>query len=143
VNAGGPDEDTSLFKVNKFETYSKNVTISGFGPYPETFFQSHRWADKIAYKFHGLEPWIPLNVTLGFAEIYRPICRNGKGARIMDITVNGAPFVSHLDVLALVPCATAHFERGVFTANGRGEIVIKFNATVNNPFVSLIELEAN
>jgi len=142
VNAGSPGEDMSLFTANKNETYEKNVTISGIGPYPEIFFQSHRWAGKFKYIFTGLEPRAPMNLTLGFAEIYRPICRAGQGARSMDITVNGAPFATNLDILALVPCATANFERGVFTANGQGKIAIKFNATVNNPFVSVIELDA-
>lgn len=93
------------------------------------------------YTFSSLAPKTWHNVTIGWAEIYPMHCATGPGARVMDVAVNRKPFLTEFDVLAHVPCHTAHLEHGVFRANANGIIKIKFTATVDRPFVSLIHVK--
>ena len=78
-------------------------------------------------------------MTLGFAEIARGKCQ--VGYRVMDILVNSDVFENNLDVFGRAGgCETALLLTKTVTASPSGELIIEFSATVNNPFVSLIEV---
>lgn len=81
------------------------------------------------------------SVTLGFAEIYQPLCREGANGRVFDVFVNDVPFLVDMNVVDFVPCFSAHFEQGLFEADDTGHIVILFNATSGKAFVSMIEIQ--
>lgn len=141
VDAGADTAHPLFFKSDKKRVFSNfTATIAKTNPYTESVFQTHRYADWIDYTFTGLEPLSITSVTLGFAEIYQPNCKKGDSARVLDVTVNNMPFLANFDVLNHVPCYTAHFEQGAFKADESGQIVIAFTSTVENAFVSMIEV---
>jgi len=143
VNAGSPDEDPSLFTANKDRTFGlEGIEIVGAEPYDAEFFRTHRWSGKMTYTFPSFLPFSATNVTLGFAEIFDGNCNSGPGSRVMDVTVNGAPFLTDYDALAgNVTCRTARLEHGEFPADADGSIAIKFTASSDRPFVSLLEVQ--
>ena len=88
----------------------------------------------------GFDPSSQNVLTLGFAEMYTPNCGNGK--RKIVVAVNGAPFITDLDVYQEAGgCKAAYLETGTVTANRQGEYVIAFTASVQNPMVSTIAID--
>jgi len=112
--------------------------------FPERDFQSHRWGQgNRGFGFNVQDPALvsgeKYNVTLGFAEVYNPLCSIGK--RVMDISVNGEPFAEDLDVFEEVGCHSALVLSKEFTlVEGANGFNIFFTASANNPMISIIEV---
>jgi len=71
VDAGGPEEDYSLFSANRDKTYSTNTQIDTSqiaGHYPASLFGKHRWASRMTYHLEGLNAFALYTVTLVRAE---------------------------------------------------------------------------
>ena len=137
IDAGASDEDTSVIFGSWTWVYSTNRAIAGAGVYGKDVFQTHRSGKStFMYIFDGFAPDSAWNITLGFAETWRPNCEVGQ--RVMDITVNGQEFISNLDVFAVAGCETALVEMKSFTADADGQFQIAFTAIVQNTMVSLI-----
>ena len=137
IDAGASDEDMSVIFGSWTRAASTNSDIAGAGVYGKDIFQTHRFgAATFMYIFDGFTPESAWNITLGFAETWRPNCEVGQ--RVMDITVNGQEFISNLDVFAVAGCETALVEMKSFTADADGQFQIAFTAIVQNTMVSLI-----
>jgi Malectin domain len=142
VNAGSDPKRPRYFQANETLVYrNRKFRIANADPYSQKVFQSYRSGFLVNYTFPGLEPSAMKNVTLGFAEIYKPNCIKGVGARVMNVTVNDVPFLTNMDVMATVPCYTAYYVQGVFAADASGHISVVFSAKEGYAFVSMLEIK--
>lgn len=135
----GTNKDDPFITGNVLKTFSSPEGITGAGSYEEAPFQTNRWGrGGFVFTIGGLDPGVECSLTLGFAEIAVGKCQVGR--RVMDILVNDDVFENNLDVFGRVGCHTALLLTRTFVASPGGELVIEFSATVDNPFVSLIEV---
>ena len=103
-------------------------------------FQTHRSGDSpFNYTIPGFEECPEAEVTLGFAENWKPGCRVAR--RIMDINVNGEVFARNLDVFAFAGCEQALVITKTYAPNEDGAFVIEFTTQIQNPMVSLIAVD--
>ena len=109
-----------------------------------SMFRSHRsGALSFAYEYSNLyPPGTFVNVTLGFVENYPIIC-NKQRSRVFNITVNGQPYVSSLNVFGTVGCHVALLLSKQFQINKSGKIVINFSSVKQYPMISFIGIDSN
>jgi Malectin domain len=142
VDAGAdPKRPRYYRKTNQTEAYRNKHSIGNSDTYPQKVFQSYRSGSVVTYTFPDLKPQSINHVKLGFAEIYKPHCKKGMGARVFDVAVNGSPFLTHMDVLAKVSCYTAYVVDDFFSADKKGKIEIVLTSKRGDAFVSMIEIE--
>ena len=94
----------------------------------------------IAYTIGGFIAGEIARVTLGFAERKFASCQTGK--RVFNVTVNGQPFATNLDVYGRNGCYQALVIVKTYAANRNGEFVINLTVVKGNPMVSLVAIDA-
>jgi len=136
-DAGAEGEDTSFLKGDTW-TYGvpSDVDISNTS-FP-SYFRTHRSGTNFTYTITDLVPRSVYDLSFGFAEIWKANC--GVGKRVIVITINGVVVKEDLDVFREAGCESAHIEAFASEANERGEIEITFDALVEHPMVSYVEL---
>jgi parallel beta-helix repeat protein len=143
TNAGGTDSgtfkaDAGFDQGNKFSDTSTTIDTSHItNPAPQTVWQTCRWSASFTYTLTGLTPDTPYTLKLDWAEL----SFQTAGARVFNVTMNGTPRLTNLDVFATAGYKTALQKSLEVTANSSGQIVIVFTqAGADNPFVNGIEL---
>ena len=101
-------------------------------------FQTNRCGYFFTSTYSGYTPNSVWNITLGFAEIYTPLCVTG--GRVFDVAVNGGEFISNLDIFDVAGCMTAKLVTKAVQADEYGRFLITFDATADNALISLIEI---
>jgi hypothetical protein len=138
IDAGSKDENMA-FVAGVTWAFGKPTTPEIKGTSAPTFFRTHRSSDTpLKYTVPGLTAGASYAIKLGFAEIWKPNCQNGK--RIMSIKLNGVIVTSNLDVFRAVGCEAAYLEDHVATANANGQIVIEVAASVEKAMISYISI---
>ena len=138
INCGGQSIGDGIVADNGFATTEKSPYSNGpFG----SVYNSHAWRkdmNELAYS-------VPANanarhiVRLQFAEIYRGNAR--KGARIIDVYVNGIKIASDLDVFHVAGgLSKPHDEIVNNVIAPDGKIIIKIVPSAMNAFISGIEV---
>lgn len=145
INAGGADDDDSFFRGTPYGRFRKSSFDQPISNVPDAFlqeiFKTHRSGNEtFDYVVGGYVPGEMLELTLGFAENYAPNCRETK--RTFDVEVNGLPFGYDFDVYGAVGCDAALVERGSYSANIEGELVIRFIPLKGDAMVSLIAINS-
>lgn len=150
LNVGGKDDDGTYVdkKATKrnWKWNRANAMIRNNGKVPKYFFKSHRSAEEIlVYKIDRFDKDKLYRVTLGFAEVYLPNCRNN--ARVLSIRVNDRAYAKNLDVYKEAGCNTALINSYVQKPDSNGEFNIFIGAqmsgrsTDKNAMLSLIDIE--
>jgi hypothetical protein len=141
VNSGG--SGTGSFSSDRFfsggSTYSTTtaVNVSGVAnPAPAAVYQTERYGN-FTYTFTWLAPGAAYTVRLHFAEIYW----NSAGARVFNVSINGAQVLANFDIFATAGSAfkavTQDFSA---TADGSGQILIQYVTLMDNAKSSAIEI---
>lgn len=137
VNAGDTNERTSYIIDSDTQTSRSSASVANTNT-PQ-YFQSHRYSSRsFGYKFDGFDSSKTYAVELGFAEVYRPNCRNGS--RVFGLQVNGNDIKSNIDVFASGGCETAYTISYNLRPSSSGSFVIQFIKRVENPMVSMIRI---
>lgn len=142
LDVGSANETDDLVQGQFYRKYASIASIENVPSiYEETMFQTHRSGNSpFTYTIGGFMAYQQAEITLGFAETWRPNCNNNK--RLMDISVNGAIFAQNFDVFALAGgCSKALLITREFGADASGVFTIVFSSTVQNPMVSIISID--
>lgn len=140
IDAGSKNEGKTLAE-GKTWTYGVASSVVIKNTSQRAKFRTHRSAPKLRYVIPGLNAGSMYTIELGFAEIWRPNCSNGK--RVMEIFVNGSRKTPSggLDVYKKVGCEAAHVEKYQnIQADSQGRLIIEITSIVENAMVSLIEI---
>jgi len=117
-------------------TAAISLTQPGANAAPMGVYQNGR-VGASTYTIPGLAPGAQYTVLLHFAETYF----TAAGDRQFDVSINGAPVLTNLDVYATVGTNAALVEIFTATANSSGQIVIAFSVGAENqPLVMGIEI---
>lgn len=144
VNAGGSAYTDTLGNIWSSDTgYNVgNATTSGAsiaGTSDPTLFQSNRWDDgnspELQYTFTAPDGWYEVN--LYFAETWSGAFDVGR--RVFNVQMEGETTLQNLDVFAEAG-ANAALKKSVPLFVSDGQLNITFFHSVENPFVSAIEL---
>jgi Malectin domain len=103
-------------------------------------FKTHRSGSSFVYTITGLLPYSSYDVILGFAENYNEYCTTG--ARRFNVTVNGKPFATDLDVYDTVGCYSALVITKAYRADTFGQLFIRFIPIKTHPFVAMIGINS-
>ncbi|MCB0359111.1 MAG: choice-of-anchor D domain-containing protein, partial [Bdellovibrionales bacterium] len=138
INAGGGQYTDGGGKVWQADTYFQGGdTYSTTSPIQQTtedsLYQSERWGTAFGYQ-------VPLSngsydVTLHFAEIYW----TSAGSRIFDVSLEGQPVISGLDLIATVGANTAYAVTFPVTVQD-GALSISLTASADAAKISAIEI---
>ncbi len=130
------DQDFSGGGDNSVTSATINLTQPGANAAPMAVYQ-HARAGTFTYTIPGLAAGTQYPVLLHFAETYF----TAAGARVFNVSINGATVLSNFDIYATVGVNAALVEQFTATANSSGQIVIAFTqGTANQPVVSGIEI---
>ena len=142
VNAGGAailnySADKGFLGGTASFTASPMSTAGTSNPAPVAVYKSERYGNAFTYTLGGLTPGAGYTVRLHFAEYFWHAARG----RIFNVTLNGTPVISNLDIFANVGAGVALVEAYPATANGAGQIVVGFTTVADNAKVGGIELQ--
>jgi beta-galactosidase len=105
---------------------------------PAAVYQSERYGN-FAYTFPGLTPGARYVTRLHFAETKW----NRAGARVFNVSVNGAPVLSNFDIFASAGLNKALVRDFDVTASSGGQITVQYSTVTDNAKSSAIEILSN
>lgn len=110
--------------------------LSGVVP-PQNVLQSDREGN-FTYTIHGLVAYASYSATLYFAENYF----TAPNKRVFNVTINGTPSLENFDVYAAAGARYKAIQRTfTTTATANGEIVLKFDASIDQAKVGAMTLQ--
>lgn len=138
VNCGGGEED---LLSGSYWTDTTGQSISNTSPYEETLFKTARSGNGFTYTITGFAPGVAADITLGWAELWKGACPSGK--RKFDVTVNGAVFVTDMDVGDTAGgCYNAVMDTKSFEADSSGTFTLSFSkGSIQNPLINVIDIQ--
>lgn len=139
INAGGdaatPYQADAYFNFGNTYAVSDAIDTSAVtNPAPQAVYQSERWGAG-SYTF-SVTPRRNYLVRLHFAEIYW----QSFGQRLFNVSINGTKVLSNFDIVAAAGSNLRAIVREFTTTGQTGKITVQFDAVVDNPKVSGIEI---
>jgi len=140
INCGGGA--TGSFTADQFASggtaYTANVNVTTTGvshAAPAAVYQSERYGNH-TYTFGGLTAGASYTARLHFAETRW----TSSGARVFNVSINGAQVLSNFDIFAVAGSNTALVRDFSAVASSAGQITIQYVTVVDNAKSSGIEI---
>lgn len=108
-----------------------------FDPAPPAVYTTCRnAASPLTYTFPGLTPGAQYTVRLHF----RDFLSGGAGENVFGVAINGTQVLSNFDVMQAASAGQVVIEPFSATADGSGNIAVRFTPVTNDAFVNAIDI---
>lgn len=119
-------------------TVTNSINTSNvINPAPQSVYQTQRWATHMTYTIPNLVANAPYTTRLHFVESWATV----TGQRVFNVQINGVSVLSNFDIYKTAGGQNiAIVEESTNNTDASGNLVIQFDATINNASVAGIEI---